>query len=540
MIRRSRKKHNCFLEIGPDRVLPKPDDWSALRRITLIMVNHPLSILNFISYPAVMVERRRQIFEGGAWVIHPYSSLCLFWRTFMLFVNYGYVFIAPMRFCYILPEPVPTHNPFDHMLLLLKFVCLIDIIMRFNTGYKDEKEVYIVLDRRRIVFHYLTHWFPVDLLTTFPFGFLVPYVNASYKTQMYLRMICLLRCSKVFTIINDLRLFLRLFDLDLMNRRLLRLGFCFSLSLQWCTCLVYLAAIINFYRNGESPKGYCRFLVKTQGDLTRSSVMMRFKKATFIAFAAFFGTAFRTFRAVHPDEMITNAVVIVYGQLFMMWTVANMLKMYVTKFNITMRYQELMNQVEKYMRQKQFPAAMKSRVREFYKYRYQERYFRESLAMSSLSEQLRNEITLDTCHKLIEKVSLFEGLPPSVVGCVLGCLHPEVYLPNDLVTRAGDVGDCMYFIACGTVAVYSLKGAEVCHLDDGAYFGEVALIMKDHKRIATVVAIEITQLYRLDQADFNNFIMTFEELYVRIEAQASKRMHETTLIDDPYKEKHSL
>lgn len=77
-------------------------------------------------------------------------------------------------------------------------------------------------------------------------------------------------------------------------------------------------------------------------------------------------------------------------------------------------------------------------------------------------EQLRNEIILHTCHKLLDKVELFNGLPASVVGSVLGCLRAEVYLPNDLVLRAGDIGDCMYFIANGSVAVYSLKGVEVC------------------------------------------------------------------------------
>lgn len=43
---------------------------------------------------------------------------------------------------------------------------------------------------------------------------------------------------------------------------------------------------------------------------------------------------------------------------------------------------------------------------------------------------------------------------------------------------------------------------QVCHLEDGTHFGEVALLMKDSKRMATVVAVEITQLYRLDAADF--------------------------------------
>lgn len=77
------------------------------------------------------------------------------------------------------------------------------------------------------------------------------------------------------------------------------------------------------------------------------------------------------------------------------------------------------------------------------------------------TEELRDEIKLYTCRTLVHKVKLFEDVPASVVGTVLGCLHPEVYLANDLVVRAGDIGDCMYFIATGTVAVYSLKGVEV-------------------------------------------------------------------------------
>lgn len=62
---------------------------------------------------------------------------------------------------------------------------------------------------------------------------------------------------------------------------------------------------------------------------------------------------------------------------------------------------------------------------------------------------------------MVNKVSLFDELPAHAVGSILGYLRPEVYLPNDLIVRAGDFGDCMFFIANGTVAVFSLKGVEV-------------------------------------------------------------------------------
>lgn len=37
---------------------------------------------------------------------------------------------------------------------------------------------------------------------------------------------------------------------------------------------------------------------------------------------------------------------------------------------------------------------------------------------------------------------------------------------------------------------------------DGAHFGEVALLMRDSKRVATIIALETTLVYRLDAEDF--------------------------------------
>lgn len=61
----------------------------------------------------------------------------------------------------------------------------------------------------------------------------------------------------------------------------------------------------------------------------------------------------------------------------------------------------------------------------------------------------------------MEKVALFQDVRAHVVGSILGCLQPEVYMPNEFVFRAGELGHCMFFVANGTAAVYSLKGVEV-------------------------------------------------------------------------------
>lgn len=49
------------------------------------------------------------------------------------------------------------------------------------------------------------------------------------------------------------------------------------------------------------------------------------------------------------------------------------------------------------------------------------------------------------------------------------------------IVKAGATGDCMFFIASGTVCVTTTNGRELCHLEDGDHFGEVALILKNNK-----------------------------------------------------------
>lgn len=49
------------------------------------------------------------------------------------------------------------------------------------------------------------------------------------------------------------------------------------------------------------------------------------------------------------------------------------------------------------------------------------------------------------------------------------------------IIKAGTIGECMFFIASGSVCVTTANGQELCHLEDGDYFGEIAFILKNRK-----------------------------------------------------------
>jgi len=85
--------------------------------------------------------------------------------------------------------------------------------------------------------------------------------------------------------------------------------------------------------------------------------------------------------------------------------------------------------------------------------------------LDSTAEPLREEIAFQSCRQLIENVTIFKNLPKDVLQSIVKNLKFELYLPNDVIIKAGSQGDCMFFLSSGTVAVLTPTGKEVSSLN---------------------------------------------------------------------------
>lgn len=80
-------------------------------------------------------------------------------------------------------------------------IFFIDILVNFNTGYRDHDVV--VIDRTLIVHNYLFGWFIIDLVATIPFYLIFDYSSSNLVTSSSQ----VFRLSKVFRLFRLLRLF---------------------------------------------------------------------------------------------------------------------------------------------------------------------------------------------------------------------------------------------------------------------------------------------------------------------------------------------
>ncbi|CAM9251615.1 unnamed protein product [Choristocarpus tenellus] len=118
----------------------------------------------------------------------------------------------------------------------------------------------------------------------------------------------------------------------------------------------------------------------------------------------------------------------------------------------------------------------------------------------------------------LDKVPILEQLTEYEVLTIADALTVETYEDGDVVCEDGEVGDAFYIIKKGEAACIQCDAtgvhAEVARLDDGAYFGEVAL-MYNKPRQATVKAIGHLEVLSLDRKTFKRVMGPMEDILKR-------------------------
>lgn len=122
---------------------------------------------------------------------------------------------------------------------------------------------------------------------------------------------------------------------------------------------------------------------------------------------------------------------------------------------------KVLEQLQEYMRYKELPYTIQRRLLDYYKYCNKKSFDRDRYIIGNVSPCLREELLLHNYSRLVDSVDYFKYMPQAVVAQLIGLVRTEVYLTNDTIVKTGTTGDALFFIASGTVAIYTNTGNEV-------------------------------------------------------------------------------
>jgi voltage-gated potassium channel len=141
---------------------------------------------------------------------------------------------------------------------------------------------------------------------------------------------------------------------------------------------------------------------------------------------------------------------------------------------------------------------------------------------------------------MVARVPLFARLQTTLIARLVRLLHARKFGSGAVIVSKGEAADSMFFIASGEVEIE--LGEHPVRLGEGDFFGELALLHHDARRMATVIAVRNTEVLVLHAPDFRRLMAQNPELnavIIEIASQREKDAQQRLAGVDPIAEKRA-
>nr|XP_022905413.1 potassium/sodium hyperpolarization-activated cyclic nucleotide-gated channel 1-like [Onthophagus taurus] len=531
--------HNCTLEDDKKQFqrIPKfasfREKFVRRHQLSILMsFNHPLARLYYRTYSAIRVARIEHINSAHRYIIHPFSDFRKRWELFMTILLTFLLIITPLNVAF-------GQITLLYSTIICDIICLFDVGMRFFTGYTVDHLKTVVLDPKMIRSHYLKSLdFYLESISSFPcliFACVGCMIDRQNTYPTYITTLFLLKVLRLKSLLEYCgHVFEYFYIIDRWYLSHLKFSILFIVTLHWFGCFIPISNRYSLLFTTYEPT--CENWV-----VTKMVVQEQYENDFLMYYESVYIAAKHLFCITKKDQLELKTVRHIFQYIiatiigYFYWCFALVLFIQ-TLFridNADIRYESVMNQLNKYMRHKQIPLKMQQRLVDYYEFSLGKSYCREATVITLLSKRLQHEVVMHATTMMAKNVTFLRELPDDIMSNIIANMKLEIFLPGDQIMTAGAPATGMYFINTGTVCVFSPSGREICHLDDGSYFGEVGLITQEKTNIANVVALEITEVYRLDKKDFYEQIRgNLPELYRKMESKAERRRENTKVMEE--------
>jgi len=182
-----------------------------------------------------------------------------------------------------------------------------------------------------------------------------------------------------------------------------------------------------------------------------------------------------------------------------------------------------LDKVELYMNSHEVPVQLRSRVRSYYHYMWQNKKgYQDNSIVEDLPVKLQSDLYLHINKPILEKVPFLKGAHPDLIEDLVHQLEFRICVPGERVFRKGDHGDAMYFVHKGQVEIIDDDGNTIVTLGEGAFFGEMALL-SNIQRTRTVRSVEFCEFYVLEKTHFEKACELYPDFLAHMHDVVAKR-----------------
>jgi len=131
----------------------------------------------------------------------------------------------------------------------------------------------------------------------------------------------------------------------------------------------------------------------------------------------------------------------------------------------------------------------------------------------------------------LKRISIFKSLSSQELRMIAEVVSEEEFAAGEVLFQEGQLGDCMYLVVEGKVAIFTGTPPKIKTLavfETGDFFGEMGLY-DDKPRAASAMARDASRLLVLRKNDFCELISEYPEVALGIMKELNQRLRDTNM-----------
>ncbi|PZC76467.1 hypothetical protein B5X24_HaOG204529 [Helicoverpa armigera] len=362
-----------------------------------------------------------------------------------------------------MPVQVFIHcpNPADPLILFTDAMAFLNVCTRFITGYLEHEHKIIILDPKKIAKNYLTSNFFADLIGCLPLQLIVPFDECEYPSHTIMFMFKLLRCQSLGAqwknVIGQLQL-------TYINYVALKILAMLIMFFHWMTYIHYQVPILCYhvYEKDVAFISWLKHFNIMRNKQSASSLFQKYSTNFYLVCGLCIGAGYYTPLDTHfiPELMMSSSMGLI-GLMFLTYAVSALLRLAIYRQYETYCFSGKAKELAEYMEFMRLPKYLQRKVRLFINYKFNEHFFHEDAIRNTINEQIRQDINMHCCQRLVMNVPMFQDMPVALINSIIFSLRQVLYMPGQTVVEFNKPGDSIHLISSGTVAVMDATGREV-------------------------------------------------------------------------------
>ena len=453
-------------------------------------------------------------------MIRELSRPRLAWDSLILLLVIASCILVPYQFAFRQESALSGFQ----LVYLIDLFFIIDIVLNCFTSFREHGIE--VTDRRACTNQYSRRMLAIDIFGSLPLD-LIAWVMIGNgqllggSMVLALRLLRLLRIVRLFVILRRWEAF------SWSNPGALRVvKFVVSilLMMHWLACIWFFSAFAS---------GFPADSWATRAGIAESGPVAQYIRSIYWTITTMTTVGYGDITPARSVEYVLSAVIMLMGAslyAFIIGSVASLLSSIQAAKN---RHWERIDSVTEFLRQRQVPAEIDAKVRNYYEYVWEhDRGMDKNAMLNDLPGPLRLEILLHLASNILDTVPLFKYCSPVLRNALLTSLESRTYTPGSHIANEGETGKCVFFIVEGSVEIVSVENRKSWGtLREGDYFGYLSLALNE-RRTATIKAVGFCDLLILNKEDFSRIKAEFPEfsdVLKRVSAERTEQLSELIL-----------